>query len=168
MRSARPRSDPRFTFVGLNWAAADERKMLASFGWAPHHFGRLEDLGRAGPGCGLGHRPGLAALADWVLGLSPPKSKQARRRRWLESGGPAAAARGRLAAHHLAERCACPPARASHAWCPRLPTSTAFVTHPSHGAQVTLSDWAAPVLSAEQIKYAALDAALVWHVHRRL
>ncbi|KAL4422950.1 hypothetical protein ABPG75_009147 [Micractinium tetrahymenae] len=33
---------------------------------------------------------------------------------------------------------------------------------------VTLSDWAAPTLSADQIRYAALDAALVWRIHRRL
>ncbi|PRW58907.1 Werner Syndrome-like exonuclease [Chlorella sorokiniana] len=106
-------SDRRLCFVGLNWSVNDERKMASSFGWQTSDFGSFVDLARLAASSsvahGLGARPGLAALADIVLGLSVPKNKQ-----------------------------------------------------------ITLSDWAGHSLSSEQIKYAALDAALVWHIACRL
>ena len=37
-----------------------------------------------------------------------------------------------------------------------------------HSTQITLSDWVAPSLSADQLCYATLDAALVWHIAVRV
>lgn len=54
--------------------------MLSSFGWSSHDFGRFADLGSAGPRLRLGSRPGLAVLAERVLGASPPKSREVRLR----------------------------------------------------------------------------------------
>lgn len=54
----------------------DERKMRSSFGWETRQFGNFSDLARLASPYGLGACPGLAALADAVLGLAIPKNKQ--------------------------------------------------------------------------------------------
>lgn len=73
-------NDSRLWFVGLNWSVNDERKMRSSFGWQTSEFGNFVDLARLAAGSaatyGLGARPGLATLADRVLGVAVPKNKQ--------------------------------------------------------------------------------------------
>lgn len=77
-----PCSDTHLWIVGLNWSVNDERKMRTSFGWETRHFGNFSDLARLAGPYGLGARPGLAALADAVLGLAVPKNKQV----WAQHG----------------------------------------------------------------------------------
>ncbi|KAL4451222.1 hypothetical protein ABPG77_009294 [Micractinium sp. CCAP 211/92] len=103
--------DPAWVFVGVNWRTADAAKMWSSFGWETRNFGRFVDVVDAASraGVNLGGRPGLAGLAEAILGVVLHKSKT-----------------------------------------------------------VTLSDWAAPVLSHDHIRYAALDAALVWYIYQEL
>lgn len=44
-------------------------------------------------------------------------------------------------------------------------TAGTFRIDPGPRLQITLSDWAQPSLTADQIRYATLDATLIWHVH---
>ena len=182
-RNTTRRSDRRITCVGLNWSTAEERKMQSSFGWSPATLDGLKTW--APPARASAWAPGPAwrpwPSTCWACRCPSPKRCAGAGGEGLgAAGGVPRAPAACLACQRPPPRMLgssaggiSPPASPPAAGCARQlgsPRCAAACPPPAARtwAQVTLSDWAAPTLSTDQIRYAALDAALVWHIHRRM
>ena len=142
--------------VGFAWDSADSRKFLETFRWHRQDFGRLLDLKHTATSFGYPRSLGLGALASHVLGFQLPKCSMVR---------------------FVLTRSPNTPLPSS----PPLPSVMLQTDHneadladdgccvmAAAAAQVSLSDWEAPSLSSEQIKYAAMDAFITGHLMRCL
>lgn len=71
--------DPSHVMVGFSWEGGDEQKLQLSFGLGRAAMPHFIDLQQVGSTLGY-HDMGLAALAQRVLGITPPKSRSVRPR----------------------------------------------------------------------------------------